>query len=294
MRRRKKVTLSYVSHGNISRLRQPAEFLVTTKLFEPITLTVIGTAIGEGALKWLGGKLMDQLFPPGKSEVAILLEKLVKQIAELIHREIEQNALREATAQLSAAQANFFFYMNAPTNDRLEHVTRDIINAVKRFESLGLVGHAAYMNAVAFVLLVFQERSRRYPEHQVGELENIVRLVADAAMHHGLMITAWEKWNMERFALVKMLTVYMVTKDGKILLKTNNRSKAENLLKNSAFSSFLEETRPTYIAPLDALMVQWKYVTVAIDWCINMDDTREERLAETTQKLASGVHPSYL
>ncbi|GFF56466.1 hypothetical protein IFM46972_10523 [Aspergillus udagawae] len=126
---------------------------------DPITWGTVGWAIGEGALGWVGSKIMDGIFGhdgPGPVE---LQERSIKQIALVFQKALEAERLQEASDKLKSLINNVAEYNNAPSTSlfQLEDATTDSQDLLSTLAGLQYLGLPAYLVAASMRIVILQE-----------------------------------------------------------------------------------------------------------------------------------------
>jgi hypothetical protein len=152
---------------------------------DPFTWAWVGTKIAEGALQWVGGRLLATLFD---SFAAANLR-----IAEQLRTELREEALRRAVTLLDSLTVRLGQYHNAGGIDRLELANKDAEDLVAELRNLGPIAFRSYHSAVGLSILVLQDRFKA--GGNAGEKRNIREAIDRAeatvlAMHPRLLALA--------------------------------------------------------------------------------------------------------
>lgn len=258
----------------------------------------VATALATGALQWIGGQVMQNLFGSGTQEnnIGEILKNLVEQFKNIVHQEIEQEAVRQCISKISATQTNFLEYLNAPTDFKLELADNDSSHGVAGLKSLELAGYTAFISAVSLRITILQERAKHFSNNRSGELINIARLIRQSIEYHDAMMISWKKWNLSLYLRHTEcrgnFCGLWVIKNGEVIFKVGNRApeRREEFIKTHSESSFNNEVYPKYIQPAVEIVRQWSCIENAIYWCKERGKEDIDSIAEITKKLASGIH----
>jgi len=147
---------------------------------EPFTWAVVATAIAEGALAWVGTKVMDSLFNTRKPNYAQLQAESIKQLASVLQKALEAERLQEATDKLESLVRNVENYNNAPSSSlfRLHDAANDSLDLLATLASLGYLGLPSYTVAAGLRITILQEL--HLVSGDKGELLNILQHIRDS------------------------------------------------------------------------------------------------------------------
>lgn len=204
---------------------------INVETIEPYTAAWVALMLAEGALKWLGGKIMDKLFgssSDAKIDLALLVKSILVGVSRIVKEEIKAEALRKAQSDLSALQMRFRHYNNAPSADRLYSATETAEILTSNFQRFELLGHHSFLIAVGIHIAVLQERVNLLGENEKLNLKEVLEL---AISHCELMHEAWKKWNYDSYRIVSE-TIKIPLFDGDSLGDTNYIWRTYTLVEN--------------------------------------------------------------
>jgi len=169
-------------------------------LIEPFTWAWVGLKLVEGALAWVGGKILEelsgQLRDNDKSLEAILSDS-ARITATTIREVLREESIRRAAVALEGLTGRLNQYLRSPdTNvNLLDQATGIAIDLVAEWKSFGLLGHHSFLCAANTQILVIQERVKRYGN---SEKESLKEYLNTAMIHARKMDDAWVDWHRGR------------------------------------------------------------------------------------------------
>ncbi|EXJ90402.1 hypothetical protein A1O1_03503 [Capronia coronata CBS 617.96] len=150
------------------------------RLIEPFTMSWVLVKIADGAIAWVGSKIMDRLFGGGSKSAGTLSQESIQQIAAAFQQILEAQRLQDAKTRLDAIQTNILEYNNSPTTslDRLAFATNQSLDSVTELATFKWAGLPSYLLAATVRLTVLQERYTAFGDN--GELLNILSHIESA------------------------------------------------------------------------------------------------------------------
>lgn len=147
-------------------------------LADPYSAAAITKLLFEGAVTWLGGEIVAQIFG-GDDPVDIedLMKRLILNIQRTVRLEIAREALARAEARLATLQRRMNHYTNTPTDDRLISATEASEELFDELKRLGLAAQSSFSIQTFLYILVLQERERRF---RLSEALNVKDVARDA------------------------------------------------------------------------------------------------------------------
>jgi hypothetical protein len=166
----------------------------------------VATYLAQGALQNVGSAIMEQqlsnlgLKRKLKDEIADLIRDAVREIAAIIHEEIEAARLRDVLLDMKGAVNELDNYRVAPrtSRDRLVNATTKIETVAAHLSGdFGLKAHPSYLAAIGVQLAIQEERIRRFGQ---DEKKVTVRIVNELALPRVEQYHAeWLDWSRRRF-----------------------------------------------------------------------------------------------
>lgn len=140
---------------------------------EPITWAWIAMKLAEGAIAWLGAKVLESMFGD--------FTKANIRLQDIIRAELQGEALRKASAFMESISVRIEQYHNAGGLDRLEFACKDAADLTAEFKSLNTLGFHNYHIAVSLEILILQDRMKATKNKK--EKKNIQGAIERALEH---------------------------------------------------------------------------------------------------------------
>ena len=238
-----------------------------SKVVEPYTASWVALMLAQGALQWIGGKIMGKIFG-SSSELEIDLSAFVQAtllgVSRIIHQAISEEALRQAEVNLEALQIRFSHYNSAPSQDRLESATESSENVTADLKSFGMLGHHSYMIAVGIHLAILQERMKLI---NPNEKENIKDILCRGIKHCKEMNVEWKNWNNSRCYYKKGSGPFSIPKyrfygpDGLIemLVGPHTQQELDTRLSQHQQKTW-SELKQIHVNPSEKIIKQWEAI----------------------------------
>lgn len=228
---------------------------------EPFTWSWVGIKLAEGAVAWVGGKLLESILGMGHD-----FDKMIEEIADLvrqvIRQEIERNALQEVIAQQRSVQELFRIYSVACEKDFWPEILSKSTFVTNRLKQLGFPAHHSYCNALAVQMTLVQEFLGRTPDTK----KIIVPILQEADEHLTKMHAAWRAWHNSRYSVTWdtrirdfgpdgepiETTYYFVNRDGvsfRTFFEGRPRDDAYTTMAHYQELEWNSDTYPRFVAP---------------------------------------------
>lgn len=231
--------------------------LAHAKSADPFTWAWLGIKLAEGAVAWLGGKIIDSFFRDNGRDIFEVFKDIVR-------GELAQEALRRALSRLHSVEESFKDYHSAGGQDRIEHATRDITDLISEFQSLGREGHHGFITASALKVLILQERETIFRR---SESENILRIATNIREFTVEVLRDWELHVRNMFSEVQtrceMVTPprgYLPGRDRCFAWYTFNGVSNGRIIRNDSDVNRVREERATHINKELELAKESQYV----------------------------------
>ena len=228
---------------------------------EPFTWAWVGVKLAEGAVAWVGGKLLESILGMGH-DFDKMIEEIIDAVRQVVRQEIERNALQEVIAQQRSVQELFRIYSVACKKDFWPEILSTSTFVTNRLKQLGFPAHHSYLNALAVQTTLVQEFLGRTSATK----EVLGPILREAIEHLNSMHTAWRVWHDARYSVAsetitrrfgpdgvpQETTYFYVVRDGNRLATFSDGrpwDDANITMKHIREVDWESDTYPRFVAP---------------------------------------------
>ncbi len=234
-------------------------------MVEPFTFTWVLASLAAGAIAWVGGKIMDNVFGNRNDQIFDILTHAIEKI---IDKRFTEHEIADLGTFISNITGNLRVFNNTPNQARIDEAITQTINAESYISNFFKEEREVlvYRYKVVLGMLTLQAHQTQmkywYDEgvrtnqndlivRSYGEINNILKVISTYAT--GYLSQCWVSWNAKRFSeLFKIPFVsnwYYGFEGNGIDTGTSNKDEAIRVLENHKEKEFFK-LRDEHIVPV--------------------------------------------
>lgn len=237
----------------------------TPMVADPFTWAWFGTLLAEGAVAWTGGQILSEFLGTGEVD----LERLVKDIADLVRavvrQEIQQATLLRLSAEHRALQNLFQIYLAGCDRGIWNEMIARSNTTAEELKGLGLPAHSLFLIAMAQHIVLIQEGFGRTQKTK----DLLTPLIERASAHLDEMHSKWRLWHDSRYGIRQITiprrrdadrVVWQTMKDGLVYASFERgrpRDDAITTMNHIKEEDWVSDTFPRFVKPSIDVQENW-------------------------------------